>query len=467
MFGRILVANRGEIAMRIVRTCREMDVETVVVYSTVDEDTMPVQLATDAVCIGPPRAADSYLNIPAILTAAIETGCEAIHPGYGFLSENARFAELTELSGLRFIGPSADVIRTMGNKSEARRLMRECGVPVVPGSDGPVANAREAAKIAGEIGYPVLIKASSGGGGRGMRRVCGEAEMQSGFDSAVTEATACFGDGEVYIEKLIENPRHIEFQILADTYGNVIHLGERECSIQRKNQKLIEESPSKALSAKRRAEMGNAAVLAAGAAGYVGAGTVEFVVDSDGRFYFIEMNTRIQVEHPVTEMITGLDLIREQLRIASGSVLPIKQEDVKISGHAIECRINAEDPAADFRPSPGTTTFMHLPGGPGVRVDTALMTGFPVSPHYDSLIAKIIVHAPTRLEAIRRMRRALQEMLIEGYPTNTELSHLIMYHPEFVRGKYNTGFLEKYMSELLGWETESLKLDVPEGKENS
>lgn len=451
MFRRILIANRGEIAVRIIRTCRELEIETVAVYSTADAGSLHVQLATRAVCIGPAKAAESYLNLSAVLTAAVETGCDAIHPGYGFLSENAEFADLCAKCGLRFLGPSGDVIRAMGNKSAARALMRKSGVPVVPGSDGPVADSAAAQKIADAIGYPVLVKASAGGGGRGMRRVDRPEDLPALFDAARAEAVACFGDGELYLEKLILNPRHIEFQILADTFGNVVHLGERDCSIQRKNQKLIEESPSRALDNDLRARMGAAAVAAAKAAGYESAGTIEFVLSETGAFYFIEMNTRIQVEHPVTEFVTGLDLIREQLRIAAGLPLSVTQEEVRLTGHAIECRINAEDPRKGFRPCPGKTEFLHLPGGPGVRVDTALFTGGEVSPYYDSLAAKVIVYAPTRLECIRKLRRALEELVIEGYPTTADLAHLILYHHDFVRGRYHTGFLDLHLEELLRW----------------
>ena len=454
MFQRVLIANRGEIAVRIARACRELGVETVSVYSQADADALHVQLATRAVCIGPAKAADSYLNVDALLTVAKETGCDAVHPGYGFLSESAEFSDKCAEMGLRFIGPSGDVIRMMGNKSAARDLMKKHHVPVVPGSDGAVETAEEAGKIAAEIGYPVLVKASAGGGGRGMRRVDSPEEMESKFQQARAEALACFGDGQLYVEKLILNPKHIEFQILADRQGNVIHLGERDCSIQRKNQKLVEESPSKALTPELREAMGQAAVAAAKAAGYENAGTIEFVLDQEGHFYFIEMNTRIQVEHPVTEMVTGLDLVREQLRIAAGLPLSVSQEDVVLRGHALECRINAEDAAQDFRPCPGTTKFLHFPGGPGVRVDSLLYNGYEVSPFYDSLVAKVIVHAPTRLEAIRRMRRALEEMIIDGYPTTADFCHLIMYHPDFIKGQYDTGFLPAHMDELLNWDKE-------------
>ena len=454
MFQRILIANRGEIAVRIARACRELGVETVSVYSQADADALHVQLATRAVCIGPAKAADSYLNVDALLTVAKETGCDAVHPGYGFLSESAEFSDKCAEMGLRFIGPSGDVIRMMGNKSAARDLMKKHHVPVVPGSDGAVETAEEAGTIAAEIGYPVLVKASAGGGGRGMRRVDSPEEMENKFQQARAEALACFGDGQLYVEKLILNPKHIEFQILADGQGNVIHLGERDCSIQRKNQKLVEESPSKALTPELREAMGRAAVAAAKAAGYENAGTIEFVLDQEGHFYFIEMNTRIQVEHPVTEMVTGLDLVREQLRIAAGLPLSVSQKDVVLRGHALECRINAEDAAQDFRPCPGTTKFLHFPGGPGVRVDSLLYNGYEVSPFYDSLVAKVIVHAPTRLEAIRRMRRVLEEMIIEGYPTTADFCHLILHHPDFVKGRYDTGFLAQHQDELLSWNKE-------------
>lgn len=449
MLKRVLIANRGEIAVRIIRACRELDIETVAVYSTADAQSLPVQLATRAVCIGPPRAADSYLNQTAVLTAAVESGCDGVHPGYGFLSENADFADLCARCGLKFIGPSGDVIRRMGNKAAARALMQSAGVPVVPGSDGAVPDAETAARVAEKIGYPVLLKASAGGGGRGMRRVFDPDALMSAFEEARAEAVACFGDGEMYLEKLILNPRHIEFQILADGRGNVVHLGERDCSIQRRNQKLMEESPSRALSDDLRERMGRDAVQAARACGYEGAGTVEFVLDGAGNYYFIEMNTRIQVEHPITEMVTGLDLVREQLRIAAGLELPVRQEQVHLSGHAIEVRVNAEDPAHDFRPAPGVTRFLHLPGGCGVRVDTALYNGCELSPWYDSLAAKVIVHAPTRLQAIRRMRRALEELVVEGYPTGADLAHMILYHPDYLKGEYDTGFLEQNLESLL------------------
>ena len=423
--------------------------ETVAVYSQADESSLAAQVATRSLCIGPARASDSYLNQEALLTAARATGCDAIHPGYGFLSENPDFADRCVEAGLRYIGPSGDVIRKMGSKAAARTLAQNAGVPVVPGSDGPLSGVVQARELADRVGYPVLLKASAGGGGRGMRQVDGPEDLERAYQAAQAEAVACFGNGEMYLEKLILHPRHIEFQIMADGQGHVVHLGERDCSIQRRRQKLVEESPSRALTPELRERMGAAAVAAARAAGYVGAGTVEFVLSPEGDFYFIEMNTRIQVEHPVTELVTGVDLVREQLRVAAGLPLSFTQEDVRVSGHAIECRINAEDPEHDFRPCPGRTEFLHLPGGPGVRVDTALYTGYEVPPYYDSLVAKVLVHAPTRLEAIRRMRRALEELVIEGYPTNAALAHLIMHDPEFVRGQYDTSFLDRNLEKLL------------------
>lgn len=452
MFKRILIANRGEIAVRVFRACRELEIEPVVVYSQADREALHVQLAEQAYCIGPARSADSYLNVNAILTVAQAAGCDAIHPGYGFLSENADFADACEAAGITFIGPSGDVIRAMGNKAAARKLMQSAGVPVVPGSDGAVDTAEQARALADSIGYPVLIKASAGGGGRGMRRVYEPEQLIPLFEEARSESLACFGSGEMYLEKLIVNPRHIEFQIMADGQGHVIQLGDRDCSIQRRNQKLLEESPSKALTPELRERMGAAAVAAARAAGYVNAGTIEFVLAPDGQFYFIEMNTRIQVEHPVTEFVTGLDLVREQLRIAAGLPLSVGQEEVRLSGCAMECRINAEDPREGFRPSPGRVEFLHLPGGPGVRVDTALFGGYQMPPYYDSLCAKVVVWAPTRLEAVRRMRRALEELMIQGMVTTAELCHLILYQPDFVKGQYHTGFLEENLETLMAWD---------------
>ena len=451
MFKKILIANRGEIALRIIRTCMEMNIDTVAVYSTADADALHTKLATEAICIGPERSSDSYLNMNAIIAAAEATGCDAIHPGYGFLSENAEFADLCEENGIAFIGPTGDIIRKLGDKSAARQLMMQAGVPVVPGSKGALASVEEGIALADEIGYPVLIKASAGGGGRGMRRVFDPEDFRRMYEEAGSEAEACFGNGELYLEKLVIEPKHIEFQILADNKGNVIHLGERDCSIQRRNQKLIEETPSRALTPELRERMGEAAVKAAKAGGYRSAGTVEFVLGKDGGFYFIEMNTRIQVEHPITEMITGIDIVREQIRIAAGLTLESTQDDVKFEGHAIECRINAEDPANGFRPCPGKVDFIHLPGGHGVRVDTALYNNCEISPYYDSLAAKIITFGKTRLEAIRIMRRALEELMIDGITTNESLSYLILHDPEFMRGEYDTGFIDSKLDSFVKW----------------
>ena len=451
MFKRILIANRGEIAVRVFRACRELDIEPVVVYSEADREALHVQLAEHAYCIGPAPSAQSYLNTEALLTVAKAAHCDAIHPGYGFLSENAAFADACEEAGITWIGPSGDVIRTMGNKAAARELMKQAGVPVVPGSDGSVATVEDAQRIADEIGYPVRIKAAAGGGGRGMRKVFDPAQFCDLFEEARAEARACFNDDEMYLEKLIVNPRHIEFQIMADAHGNVVQLGERDCSIQRRGQKMIEETPSRALTPELRARMGEAAVAAARAAGYVNAGTIEFVLDPSGEFYFIEMNTRIQVEHPITECVTGIDLVREQLRVASGLTLSFTQEDVQLRGHAIECRVNAEDPAHGFMPSPGRVDFVHIPGGYGVRVDTGLYAGCELPPYYDSLAAKLIVWAPTRLEALRRMRRCLEEFVIDGPKTNIEVLHQIMYHPGFIRAAYNTSFIDENLDTMLAW----------------
>ena len=450
MLRRVLIANRGEIALRVLRSCRELGIETVAAYSEADSEALHVQLATQAVCVGPARAADSYLNQEALLTVAKAAGCDAVHPGYGFLSENADFSDTCAAAGLIFIGPSGEAIRKAGSKSAAREIMRAAGVPVTPGSDGAVRSAEEALAAAERVGWPVLLKASAGGGGRGIRRCDGPEDLPSAFAEAQAEARACFDSDEMYLEKLVLNPRHIEFQILADRQGNVIHLGDRDCSIQRRNQKLIEEAPARCLTPELRRTMGGAAVRAARAVGYEGAGTVEFLLDSDGEhFYFMEMNTRIQVEHGVTELITGVDLVRQQLRIASGLSLGIAQEDVRLEGHAMECRVNAEDPAQNFRPCPGRVEFLHFPGGPGVRVDSCLYSGCALPPYYDSLAAKLLVHAPTRLEAVRRMRRCLEEFTLEGFPTNAELSYEILYHPVFLRGGCTTAFLDEHLKELL------------------
>lgn len=452
MFNRILVANRGEIAIRIIRACMEMNIESVAVYSTADKESLHVKLATKSICIGGGRAADSYLNMDAIITAAQVTGCDALHPGFGFLSENSEFVRKCEAAGITFIGPTADAMDALGNKSTARKMMMKAGVPVVPGSEGPVEDFKKLEKISKKIGYPVLIKASAGGGGRGMRRVYHPEDLQKLYEEAKAETRACFNDDEMYVEKLVLNPRHIEFQILADEYGNVIHLGERDCSIQRKNQKLIEESPCMFIDEDLRKSMGKAAVLAAKAAGYTNAGTVEFVLDEKNHYYFIEMNTRIQVEHGVTEAVTGIDLIKWQIRIAFGEPLNLKQKDVRLKGHAIECRINAEDPSKGFMANTGKITFLNIPGGPGVRVDTLLYNGYETSPFYDSMMAKIIVHAQTRLEAIRRMRRALLELVTEGIITNGDFDYLLLHHPDFVKGNYNVGFIEEHIDEILAWD---------------
>jgi len=448
MLRRVLIANRGEIALRVLRACREMGIETVAAYSEADAEALHVQLATEAVCIGPARAADSYLNQTALLTAAKAAGCDGVHPGYGFLSENPDFADACAASGLTFIGPSGDAIRKAGAKSAARDLMRAAGVPVTPGSNGTVSSVEEALAAAEAVGWPVLLKASAGGGGRGIRRCDGPQDLPSAYAEAKAEAAACFGSDEMYLEKLVPEPRHVEVQILADRQGHVIYLGDRDCSVQRRNQKLIEEAPAPGLRPELRGAMGEAAVRAAKAVGYEGAGTVEFLVDGE-KFYFMEMNTRIQVEHGVTELVTGVDLVRQQLRIASGLPLDIRQEDVQVRGCAMECRINAEDPAADFRPCPGKVEFLHFPGGAGVRVDSCLYNGCVMSPYYDSLAAKLLVHGATRLEAIRKLRRCLEEFTLEGFPTNAELSYEILYHPAFVRGRCATGFLDAHLPELL------------------
>jgi len=442
LFRKILIANRGEIALRIIWACRELGIRTVAVHSTADSDSLHVKFADEEVCIGPPHNKDSYLNISAVISAAEITGAEAIHPGYGFLAESAHFAEVTRECGLTFIGPDPDVIRKMGEKAQARRAMQAAGVPILPGSDGLVADADAARAIADEIGYPVLIKAAAGGGGRGMRVVEREPDLESAMASARTEAGAAFGVPDVYIEKFLADPRHVEFQVLGDTHGNLVHLFERECSIQRRHQKLVEESPSTALDDGLRARMASAALAAAAAANYVNAGTVEFLLSGD-EFYFIEMNTRIQVEHPVTEMVTGLDLIKEQIRIAAGEPISFTQQDIVSRGHAIECRINAEDPDTHV-PCPGRIHAFHLPGGPGVRVDTACYAEAVVPPYYDSMIAKVIAHGNTRGEAILRMRRALESFVVEGIKTNVPLQQRIVADEDFVRGRISTSFLDRF-----------------------
>ena len=449
MLKKILVANRGEIAVRIIRECLDTSIEAVAVYSTADSESLHRMIATESVCIGGSAARDSYLNMGNIIEAAKGTGAEAIHPGFGFLSESSEFARKCREEGLIFIGPSPETIDLMGNKSAARGLMQKAGVPVVPGSDGIVENPDQAAEIAGRIGYPVLIKASAGGGGKGMRKAADESQVREGFLAASLEAENCFGDGSVYIEKLIENPRHIEIQILADSHGNVIELGDRDCSIQRRNQKLCEEAPARNIPNDMRQAMKEAARKAAKAANYVNAGTIEFIVDKENNFYFIEMNTRLQVEHPVTEMVTGVNIVREQLRVASGLPLSVSQEDVEIKGHSIECRITAEDAFNDFRPDPGKIAFLHFPAGSGIRVDSALYNGCAISPYYDSMIAKVIVKGENRNDAIRKMRRALEEMIISGVKTTLPIQHLLMYNETFIRGNYDTGFIEANLGVLL------------------
>ena len=448
MLKRVLIANRGEIALRVRRACREAGIETVSVYSQADAEALHVQLATRSVCIGPPRAADSYLNPQALLSAAIATGCDGLHPGYGFLSENPEFADACAENGITFIGPSGDAIRKAGSKSAARDLMRAAGVPVTPGSDGPVSSVADALAVAETVGYPVLLKASAGGGGRGIRRCDSSKDLPDAYAAAKAEANACFGNDEMYLEKLVLEPRHIEFQILADRQGHVIHLGDRDCSIQRRNQKLIEEAPARCLTPELRARMGEAAVRAARAVGYEGAGTVEFLLDADmEHFYFMEMNTRIQVEHPVTEWVTGIDLVQTQLRIAQGEPLPFTQEDITLRGHAIECRINAENPDCNFRPSPGTIQALHLPGGMGVRIDSAIYQGYTIPPYYDSMIAKLIVHAPTRKEAIQKMRWALSEFLVDGVETNIDFQLRLLKTEAFEQGTYDNAFLMHWLED--------------------
>ena len=442
MIKKVLIANRGEIAVRIIRACREMGIETVAVYSEADKEALHTKLADEAICIGPAPSKDSYLSMENIISATIISGADAIHPGFGFLSENSKFAELCEQCNITFIGPDSKVIASLGNKQVARNTMMEAGVPVIPGSKEPVYDAKTGAALAQEIGYPVIIKAALGGGGKGMRTAWTPEEFESAFQTAQKETEMAFADSTMYIEHFVENPRHIEFQILADKYGNVIHLGERDCSIQRNHQKLIEESPSVALSDELRKKMGDAAVKAAKAAGYENAGTIEFLLEKSGNFYFMEMNTRIQVEHGVTEMVTGTDLIIEQIRVAMGEELSFKQEDIRIKGHAIECRINAEIPEKNFMPSPGVVQHMHLPAGNGVRVDTALYTGYKIPSEYDSMIAKVIVHAPDREAALQKMRSALDEMVVMGVETNLDFQYQIMKNQVFCDGKADTGFIE-------------------------
>ncbi|MFS8834656.1 acetyl-CoA carboxylase biotin carboxylase subunit [Synechococcus sp. WC101] len=442
---KILIANRGEIALRIIRTCQEMGIRTVAVYSTADQNSLHVQLADEAVCVGEAPVAKSYLNIPNIISAALTRGATAIHPGYGFLAENAKFAEMCADHNLIFIGPSPEAMRKMADKATARETMQAVGVPTVPGSRGLITSDEEAVRLAEKIGYPVIIKATAGGGGRGMRVARDAQELLKMMRTAQGEAQAAFGDGGIYLEKYIERPRHVEFQILADSHGNVVHLYERDCSIQRRHQKLLEEAPSPALTTSLRARMGAAAVKAAKAVNYVGAGTVEFLLDKNGQFYFIEMNTRIQVEHPVTEMVTGLDLIAEQIRIAQGQPLTFRQKDVELRGHAIECRINAEDPKQQFRPCAGTISAYLPPGGPGVRMDSHIYTDYTIPPYYDSLLGKLIVWGPNRAAAIRRMQRALGECAIAGVPTTIPFHQQILRHEAFLRGEVYTDFIAQHL----------------------
>ncbi len=444
MFQKILIANRGEIAVRIIRACRELGITSVAVYSTADKDALHTQLADEAICIGKAAPADSYLNMERILSAAIASKAEAIHPGFGFLSENAKFAQMCEQCHIAFIGPSAEVIRRMGNKQEARNTMINAKVPVVPGTKEAVYTADYGLKLAEQIGFPVMIKAASGGGGKGMRISRSVEDFTENFEVAQTESVNGFADDTMYIEKYIEDPRHIEFQILADKFGNVISLGERDCSIQRRHQKMVEESPSAALDDKLRAQMGEVAVRAAKAAKYESAGTIEFLLDKSKKFYFMEMNTRIQVEHPVTELVTGLDLIKEQIFIAAGEKLQWRQKDIRITGHAIECRINAENPAKNFMPCPGKIKYLHLPGGNGVRIDSAIYTGYTIPPNYDSMIAKIIVYGKDRQTAIDKMRSALGEVNIDGITTNLDYQYDIITHPVFQSGNITTSFIENY-----------------------
>ncbi|MDO5408981.1 MAG: acetyl-CoA carboxylase biotin carboxylase subunit [Lachnospiraceae bacterium] len=448
MIRKLLIANRGEIAVRIIRACREMGIASVAVYSEADRDSLHTQLADEAICIGPASSTDSYLNMERIIAATEACHADAIHPGFGFLSENSRFAMLCERCNINFIGPSSEVISRMGNKSQARNTMEDAGVPVVPGSKEPIYDWETGKALADEIGYPVIIKAVSGGGGKGMREVFKPEDFEQQFLTAQTESVRGFNDDAMYVEKFITRPRHVEFQILADQFGNVIHLGERDCSVQRKHQKMVEESPCAAISPELRAKMGETAVRAAKAAGYTSAGTIEFLLDTDNSFYFMEMNTRIQVEHPVTEMVTGIDLIQQQIRIASGLPLDMTQEDVRLKGHAIECRINAENPAKHFMPCPGTVTNVHFPGGNGVRVDSAVYNGYKIPPFYDSMILKLIVHAEDRTSAINKMRSALGELVLQGVTTNLDFQYELLNNPAFSSGNFDTHFIETYYPDL-------------------
>lgn len=444
MFSKVLIANRGEVAVRIIRACRELGIRTVAVYSEADKEAMHTELADEAVCIGPSKASESYLNKQQILSAAVLTKAEAIHPGFGFLSENSQFAEMCEACHITFIGPKSQTIDEMGNKIHARQLMKKAGVPVIPGSDGAIVDVKQALDIANQVGYPVMLKAAAGGGGKGIRKVLTEAELPSAFASAQQEAKAAFGNDEMYLEKIIYPARHIEVQVLGDKYGNVLHFGERDCSLQRNNQKVLEESPSVVISETNREKLGAIAVKAAKAVSYENAGTIEFLMDLSGQFYFMEMNTRIQVEHPITEMVTGVDLVKKQIEVAAGEKLTIKQEDIKLRGHAIECRINAENPAFHFAPSPGKIENLLLPsGGMGLRVDSAMYSGYVIPPFYDSMIAKIIVHGQTRFEALMKMQRALGELVTDGVTTNAEFQMDLISHPNVIAGDYDTSFLQE------------------------
>ena len=443
MFNKVLIANRGEIAVRIIRACRELGVKTVAVYSTADKNSLHAQIADEAICIGPANSKDSYLNMKAIISACEITGAEAIHPGFGFLSENAHFASMCQKCGITFIGPDPQSIEMLGDKAQAKKTMESAGVPVITGSKGAVGSVSEALQIANKVGYPVLVKASAGGGGRGIRRINTPKEMEEQITIAQQEALNFFGDSSVYIEKLILEPKHIEVQIMADNYGNIVYLGERDCSMQRRNQKVLEETPSPIMTDKLRKKMGEAAVKAAKACGYKNAGTIEFLVDKDKNFYFMEMNTRIQVEHPITEAVTGIDLVKTQIKVASGEKLSFNQKDIHINGHAIECRINAENPELNFRPSPGKIEALHTPGGFGIRIDSAVYRGYTIPPYYDSMIAKLIVHAPTRDEAIMKMKWALAEFIVDGVDTNIDFQLKIIGHKAFKDGNYNNSFLEK------------------------
>ena len=446
MLNKVLIANRGEIAVRIIRACKEMNIRTVAIYSEADKNSLHTKLADEAVCIGPAPSAKSYLNIKNILEAASLTGSDGIHPGFGFLSENAIFAKMCEESNIKFIGPSYKIIDLMGNKSNAKELMKSAGVPVVPGSDGSLKNLEEAKKVAKEIGFPVMLKASAGGGGKGIRLVEKLEDLEDAYNIVKQEAKVSFNDDEIYMEKFVVNPRHVEIQVLADEHGNVVHLGERDCSVQRRNQKVLEESTSTVLDEKLREKIGNAAIKSVKASKYFNAGTIEFLVDKDKNFYFMEMNTRIQVEHPVTEWITGVDIVKEQLRIASGEKLRFKQEDINFKGHSIECRINAENPDKNFMPCPGEIKDLNLPGGNGVRIDTAVYSGYKIPPTYDSMIAKLIVHAENREEAISKMKRALEECIIDGIDTNIDFLYRILENEDFISGNFDTSFINKLLS---------------------